>query len=245
MIDSDSTDNTVSLARKAGAKVYHNPWPGYGPQKNYGLELARGNWALFIDADEEVTPKLAQEIKSTINQWNDNTKEPKYFWFKIVTIFLGKPLNHLYGHNLRLFKKGTAKWTDAKVHEQVVRVNNETMEQFNNSTINLNDTDTTILSNPLLHHSHVTISSYLKKMHHYTSLDAEEMAQTDRHRSGRTMSASWTLPWHLSARQFIKLYLYRKGILDGYAGLMWSLLSSYYEFEMAQKYLKNNKDQST
>jgi hypothetical protein len=78
-------------------------------------------------------------------------------------------------------------------------------------------------------------------MHRYTTLDAEEMVQTGKHRSGRPIRPSWLLPWRLSLRQFVKLYFYRRGLLDGYAGFIWCVLSGYYEWEMGKKYLLNIK----
>lgn len=224
VVDSGSTDATLEVAKSFGAKVFTNPWPGYGPQKNFGLSKAVGEWALFIDADEEVTPELAQAIKTAISQ-----PQPSYYWLKIVTIFLGRPIEHLYGHNPRLFRKDTGRWTSDQVHEQVERMSGE--------RIKLGDIHSAVIADSLLHHSHPTIVAYLARMHSYTTLDAQQMKLTNRHRSGRPVTKSWWLPWQLAARQFIKLYLYRRGFLDGYAGFMWSLLSAYYEYEMATKYL--------
>lgn len=224
VVDSGSTDTTSEIAYTFGAKIFNNPWPGYGRQKNFGLSKASGEWVLFIDADEEVTPALAVAITSTIQQ-----PAPSFVWLRIVTIFLGKPLRHLYGHNPRLFKKSVGRWTDDKVHEQV--------EQFNGTRIQLHDSYSAVIIEPLLHHSHQTIGSYIKRMHHYTTLDAQQMKSTGKHRSGRSLPVSWILPWQLAARQFIKLFFYRRGFLDGYPGFMWCLLSAYYEYEMGNKFM--------
>lgn len=219
VVDAESTDNTREIAEHTGAKVFTNSWPGYGPQKNFGADKASGEWLLFIDADEEVTTELANAITETLNHPTETL-----YWLRITTVFLGKPLYHLYGHNPRLFKKTNHQWDSAPVHEQVENI------YFS--------TDSPVLKAPLLHHSHKTIKSYLEKMHHYTTLDAQKMAKTQMHRSGRPVKKTYLLPWHLSLRQFIKLYFYKKGFLDGYAGFIWSVLSAYYEFEMANKYHK-------
>src|SRR5260370_30796448 len=63
LVDSGSTDATVSLARARGAKVFSEPWKGFAPQKNSALAKATGDWILSLDADEEVSPELAASIK--------------------------------------------------------------------------------------------------------------------------------------------------------------------------------------
>ncbi len=227
VIDSNSHDRTVELAREQGAKVWQREWSGYGQQKNYGAAQAHGDWLLFIDADEEVSSALQKEIMAKTK----TDVSYKIYWLREVTIFLGKPLRHLYGHNPRLFKKETANWTDEKVQEHMLRVHNGTR-------IGLGDKDTGLISEPLWHYSHNSVKSYLKKMHKYTSLDAQQMKLTGRHRSGRKIMAGWTLPYYLGGRQFSKLFFYRGGWLDGYAGWLWCLLSSYYEWEMADKFVR-------
>jgi glycosyltransferase involved in cell wall biosynthesis len=228
IIDNGSTDNTFQLATNHGAKVFKNTWPGFGGQKNFGLNKAQGDWLLFIDADEEVSPELKEKIITVIN----NPKKD-FYWLHIVTIFLKHPLTHLYGHNPRLFKKEAGLWTNTKVHEQVILKNEQVLK--------LGDEHSQVIEPPLLHHSHLTIKSYLKTMHTYTTLDAQQMNQTNHHRSGKPVKPSFFLPYYLSFKQFFKLFYYRRGFLDGYAGFVWCFLSSYYEYEMTMKYLSLQK----
>ena len=225
VIDAESNDATVDIAKSSGATVYINPWPGYGAQKNYGMQKARGDWVLFIDADEEVTPKLAQEIQQAVKSGTCD-----FYWLKIVTVFLGKPLTHLFGHNPRLFKKSSGRWQSALVHEQVEHIDEEI-------TITLGDQHSAKLVSHLLHHSHASISSYLASMHQYTLLDAQEMGRSGHHRSGRPVSPHLFLPLMLALRQGVKLLVYRRGFLDGLPGIIWCMLSAYYEWEMAHTYL--------
>lgn len=224
VVDAESNDRTVAIAKFMGAKIFVRPWPGYGSQKNFGAVQAQGEWLLFIDADEEVTPALAQEILELIQNPSKD-----FYWLKIVTVFLHRPLRHLFGHNPRLFRKAQGSWTGYKVHEQV--------QTNDGQKITLEDNLSAVLHAPLLHHSHQTIAAYLKRMAEYTALDAQQMAVYNRHRSGRPVRPVWWLPHYLATRQFAKMYLYKKGLLDGYAGLMWSLLSAYYEWTMAKKYV--------
>jgi glycosyltransferase involved in cell wall biosynthesis len=229
VVDAQSTDKTAEIAQAAGAKVFIRPWPGYGAQKNFGLMQAAGDWCLFIDADEIVTPQLAQEILAVTQHATKN-----FYWLKIVTIFLNKPLYHLYGHNSRLFKKSAGQWTSTQVHEQVEEVATRT-------TIKLGDDKSAVLQAPLMHNSHQTMASYLHRMAKYTDLDAKDMAATGKHRSGRPVTPSQFLPIHLALRQFLKMYIYKQGWLDGYAGFIWCRLSAKYEYVMAQKYLALKK----
>ena len=226
VIDDYSTDQTAQIAEQAGATVIKNSWKGYGQQKNSGIKHASGDWLFFLDADEEISKQLKQEILATINN-------PAYtvYWVRVIDIFLGKPLNHLTGNNPRLVKRVVAQWTERPVHEQV-QLNNC------NTPITLGDTHSGRLNAHIIHHSHSSIRSYLKKMHRYTSLDARQMRESGTHRSGKKVSPSFILPLYLALRQLVKLWLYRGGIKDGYAGTVWSLLSAYYEWEMGKKYLK-------
>lgn len=225
VVDSGSTDKTVEYAKEKGARVFTNPWPGYGAQKNFAAEQAHGEWLLFIDADEEISTELQTDIKAVIS----STSSLDFYWLKIVTIFLNKPLRHLYGHNLRLFRKSAGHWTADHVHEQV--------ETTSKQRIRLGDSLSAVLPTHLLHHSHTTVRSYLHSMQEYTSLDAEQIKKTGKHRSGRSVTPTWILPWQLGFRQFLKLLIYRKGLLDGWHGFVWCVLSGYYEYVMARKYV--------
>ncbi|MEX1112770.1 MAG: glycosyltransferase family 2 protein [Candidatus Andersenbacteria bacterium] len=225
VVDAESKDDTVALAKKMGAKTFVRPWPGYGPQKNFGAAQATGEWLLFLDADEEVPSKLADEIQRVIT---DPKKD--YYWLKIVTVFLRKHLHHLYGHDPRLFRKSAGAWTSYHVHEQI---------QTNfGQVIQLGDELSGVLAQPLYHHTHDTVEAFLRQAAEYTALDAQYMSKQNRHRSGRPVSPVWYLPLYLSTRQFVKLYFYKKGILDGYAGFMWSALGARYEYLTAKKYLR-------
>lgn len=224
VVDAESTDGTGNIARQCGATVVTNPWPGYGVQRNFGLSQVSGEWVVVIDADEEVSVDLAREITAAIAQ-----PAADFYWVRVTTVFLGKPLRHLYGHNVRLFRRSAGHYSQSKVHEQIV--------DSAGHRVTLGSKESSLLIHPLLHYSHASIVSYLQKMHQYTTLDAQDMARTLRHRSGRSVYALRPLPWHLAARQFFKLLFYRRGILDGWAGIMWCVLSAYYEWEMGRKFL--------
>ena len=227
VVDSGSTDNTVSVARQRGAQVYTHAWSSYGDQKNFGASKALGQWLLFIDADEQVSPALATTITALVG--NTAAAPPHdFYWLRIITVFLNRPLPHLFGNNVRLFKKSAGQWDTAPVHEQVLTATDQ--------TIKLGDQWSGRLFPPLFHYSHRTVTSYLTKMYHYTTLDARHMFRTQRHRSGKKYYPSVFLPYRLFVRQLVKLLFYRRGFMDGLAGCLWCVLSAYYEFDMAKKY---------
>ena len=119
VVDSGSTDGTVELARALGARVeVTSDWPGFGPQKNRAVDLATGDWVLSIDADELVTPELAREIQETL-------KAPRGDVYEMPRLsnFCGRDIRHSGwwpDYVVRLFKRGTARFNDAYVHERVV-----------------------------------------------------------------------------------------------------------------------------
>ncbi len=225
VIDANSVDQTRAIAIKHGAKVIEKSWEGYGKQKNFGISKAAGDALFFLDADERISPELQESLIRILENMDKDV-----YWITIEDIFLGKKMPHLAGHNPRFIKKGTASWTDKNVHEQLVYASTGTVVQYK-------DGISGEIESPIIHYSHQTIASYLKKMHQYTTLDAQDMEKNSVHRSGKSVRKSPFLPYKLASKQFIKLLIYKKGILDGVQGIIWSGLSAYYEYEMAKKYL--------
>jgi len=234
VVDSGSTDNTLNIAKQFTDKIYTNSWPGYGPQKNFAVSKTNCDFVLQIDADEEVTPDLAKEIKSILSQ-------PKfdYYWLGIVTEFIGRPLKHLSGNNLRLFNRSAAQWDDKKIHEQVIK-------KENGYPVKYSSVDSGKLSSKLLHHSHYqTLTDYKKRQEKYTSADAEEMLKTGKDRIGKDVKVQsknifsvWFFLYERALKQFIKKLFLHKGLLDGWQGWLWCFLSAQYEYKMCKKYLK-------
>ena len=116
VVDSGSTDATLAIARDAGARVFEESWKGFAAQKNSAIAHSTGDWILSLDADEEVSPELAQEIQALLGG------EPAFSAYRIPRLnhFLGRPLRH-GGYwpdpKLRLFRRGTAQFADRPVHE--------------------------------------------------------------------------------------------------------------------------------
>jgi len=208
VVDSGSTDRTLEIAHKAGARVFEETWKGYAGQKNSAIAHTTGEWILSLDADEEISPELAEEIERLM------ATEPACGAYQIPrrNHFLGKALGH-GGYwpdpKLRLFRKGAANFEERPVHE--------TMQ-----------TDGPVggLKAALLHHCYPTLDEYIEHMNRYSLEGARLLAQ-----SGRT---SRSLPVFLCnallnpAATFIYNYVFRLGFLDGRVGLLMHLNHSVY-----------------
>ncbi len=119
VVDSGSTDGTQALAESLGARVIHNPWPGYGPQKRFAEEQCRHVWLLNLDADEVVPGILAREIRALFA-----TGEPtKPAWrIGIAEIFPGEARPHPLAYTLtpvRLYRKDRGRYAASPVHDRV------------------------------------------------------------------------------------------------------------------------------
>jgi glycosyltransferase involved in cell wall biosynthesis len=194
VLDSGSTDHTVELARAAGAVVHISPnWPGFGPQKNRALALAGGDWVLSLDADERVTPELAAQIQKAMSDG-----EGLAYRLPRLTQFCGRWIYHCGwtpDHVLRLFKRGTARFSDDLVHERLV----------------LSQGKIKRLQAPLLHFSYPTPGHYWRKLEQYSQAWALQ-----RHALGHTTSMSRAALSGVVT--FVRAYFFRLGFLDGAMG---------------------------
>ncbi|MDR2893740.1 MAG: glycosyltransferase family 2 protein [Deltaproteobacteria bacterium] len=118
VLDSFSTDNTVSIARELGAQVFQAPWPGYIEQKNACLEKCNGEWVLSLDCDEVVSPELAESIRQAMN----NPQKYAGFTLNRRTFYLGRLLCHAWqpDRKLRLVRRAASpKWTGDNPHDRL------------------------------------------------------------------------------------------------------------------------------
>ncbi|MFT0547769.1 glycosyltransferase family 2 protein [Allopusillimonas ginsengisoli] len=196
VVDSGSTDNTVELARNFGARVEVTPdWPGFGPQKNRALDLATGDWILSIDADERVTPELADEIKEVLANPSMQACE-----IARLSDFCGRFIRHSGwwpDYVLRLFQRGSARFSDVAVHERVV----------------LNTGAPRRLKYHFLHYPYANLDALITKVNRYSS-DAAAMMYA-RGKRATVFSAIGHGFW-----TFVRIYLIRRGFLDGRHGLV-------------------------
>lgn len=118
VVDSGSRDRTRELAKEAGARVLEHAWEGYGQQKNWALAQAKEPWVLFLDADEELSPELSEEIRGFLAAPGEcrGADLPRKTWF------LGRWILHggWYPNRLvRLTRKDSGRWTEPSVHESL------------------------------------------------------------------------------------------------------------------------------
>jgi glycosyltransferase involved in cell wall biosynthesis len=203
VVDSESADATVAIARRYTSKVLVAPWPGYVAQKNRAAAEASHDWILSIDADERVSPELAVEIRALMQS------EPAAMGYRIprVTFHLGRWIRSTDwypDHQLRLYDKRRGGWTGRLVHESV-KVDGAVVD----------------LAGELQHYAYRDLSHHLQTMDRYATLAARQM-----HEDGRT--AGWLdLAVHPPAA-FLRNYLLRGGIRDGVPGLIISTLNASY-----------------
>lgn len=209
VVDSGSVDETVKLARDAGARVIHHEWQGYGPQKRFAVAQAAHDWVLCIDADEVVTPQLRAAVEAAFRN-----PGAKAYEFARCNRFMGRYLRHGEGYPdwvLRLFDRRHAQWSADAVHENV-----QTSEPVAR------------LRGDLLHDSAQTLHAYLEKQNVYTTLQAQALFE----RGVRPGVLRLVLS---PAVRFLKFYVLRLGFLDGVPGLVHILIGCFNSFAKQAK----------
>lgn len=196
IVDSGSTDNTVAIARAAGATVIETAdWPGFGPQKNRALDAADGDWILSLDADERIPPALRDEILAAMQASSHSS-----YALPRLSSFCGHFIRHAGWYPdyiVRLFKKDAGRFSADLVHESVI-IKQGTPDR---------------LKTPIIHYSYVDDDAYLRKLGQYSSLGAQQA-----YAAGKRSSLRKAILHACSA--FLRSYVFKRGFLDGRAGLM-------------------------
>ncbi len=207
VIDDNSRDLTVEIAKKHGAVVWKRSLENnFAAQRNFGLAKASGDWVLFIDADEIVTPALSEEI-TLVTRKSDNLITG--YLIKRQDVMWGRELRYGESGNiklLRLAKKTSGKWKRA-VHEEWQMGHRETGE----------------LENPLMHYPHQTISEFISDIDRYSTLHAQELAK-----EGKSANILKVMMW--PKLKFLQNWVLRFGFLDGTAGFVFALLMSFHSY---------------
>ncbi len=196
VVDSMSTDDTVARCQAYGAKVFAYPdWPGFGPQKNRALDQATSDWVFSIDADERVTPELRAAIEAAMRQPSGNA-----YRVSRLSNYCGRFMRHsgwYPDHIVRLFRRDTARFNDALVHETIVT---------DGGPVGL-------LAGELLHYSYDNLEQVLDKTNRYSSAAAQMKFAQGKSSSlpGAVLRGLWT---------FFRTYVLRRGFLDGAQGFM-------------------------
>src|SRR5215813_3459930 len=216
VVDSGSTDRTLGIARDEGATVFEEGWKGYAQQKNSAIAKASGDWILSLDADEEVSPELAQSIRqATVNA----TSNVAGYFIARRNLFLGRWIRHggFYpDRKLRLFRRGKGEFAERAVHE-TMRIHGET----------------DVLEGDHIHYAYPTLTGYIETMNRYSSLGAEVAMQKGE--VSRSFPAFLFNVRIRPALNFLWNYFFRAGFLDGREGF---LLHLYHHGYVSWKYAK-------
>ncbi len=206
VVDSGSTDNTVEIAKRYTTHVLTVEWKGYGATKNFALERASGEWILWLDADERVPEELAAEIQAVLRSDDGSVNG---YSVPRRAFFLGRWIKHCGwypGRVTRIFRRTKSRFTESNVHEQI-SVEGKVGE----------------LKNDLVHFTDPDLRHYFSKFNRYTSLAAKDV-----HAAGKRFSL-----YDILVRppfMFFKMYILKRGFLDGVQGFILCIVSSAYVF---------------
>ncbi|MBX3279265.1 MAG: glycosyltransferase family 2 protein [Acidobacteria bacterium] len=220
IVDSDSTDRTVEVARRYTDRIANREFRGYKDKHEYSDSLTTGDWIFWLDADERVTPGLRESIESLRKR--DPASLPDGFRLARRTRYLGRWINHSSwypDYQMRLYRKSASYWDGVSPHETArVRGRVETLE------------------GELLHYTKRNLAEYQEVMNSYTSLAAEYL-----HNRGKRLSGAGMLLVPLGV--FFRTYVLKQGFRDGVPGLIISLSTAYSVFlKYAKVWEKENVD---
>jgi len=204
VVDSNSTDRTVEIARRYTSRVFNHEFRGYKDKHEFSDAQTTGDWIFWIDADERVTPELQAAIESLRRR--DPASLPDGFRIARRTYYLDRWIRHsgwYPDYQMRLYRKAASYWDGIPPHETArVRGRVET------------------LHGELLHYTKRSLSEHHRVLDSYATLAAEYL-----HRQGQ--QASW---FHLFGRPvaaFVRSYILKQGFRDGMPGLIIALFSAY------------------
>ncbi len=205
VVDSGSSDRTVELATKLGARVLDMAWRGYAGQKNYASECCTNDWVLSLDADEALSEALEAEI------WQIKKNGPEFDAYTMPRMaqYLGRWILHSGWYpdrKIRLFDRRRAKWVGGYVHESVVVAGSVGHLESN-----------------ILHFTCSSLSEHLKTMDRYTTLAAEQLVSQNAQIDWRELALD--PPW-----TFFRTYILQRGFLDGTEGLAIAHMAALYNF---------------
>ena len=209
VIDDDSSDKTTKIARRVGAKVVKRGLKGnFAAQRNFGLRQAKGEWVLFVDADERVGGDLKREVEEVIESSGGKVG----FYVRRMDVMWGRKLK--YGETgkvrlLRLAKRGAGKWT--RRVDEVWKIKGEVGE----------------LKEPLLHLPHQSVSEFLKEVNFKSGLNAKQFL-----RGGKRVG--WW-EWGKPVGKFLYDWIWLGGFRDGMEGFNVALIMSFHSFLVRAK----------
>ncbi|KGP62708.1 glycosyl transferase [Legionella norrlandica] len=217
IVDSGSTDNTLTIAKEYTDKVFSMDWQGYGIQKYRALQKTQGDWILNLDADESVSQELQAEILQAISSDSaDAFRVPiQMIFYNQVLKYSGSPKRHI-----RLFKRENASYSKDIVHEKVIIPSRARVGR---------------LKKPIRHHSFKDVHHMLYKLNKYSSYSAKIRIESNK-RIGLIkvlLSTFW---------MFNRCFFLQRGFLDGRAGFLFAVFGAQGTFYRGIKQIYKDSD---
>lgn len=213
VVDMESTDKTVDIARKAGAKVFKHKPAGYvEPARNYAIKKTAGEWIFILDADEELPKSLAKKLKEIAA---DNSAD--YYRLPRKNIIFGKWIKHSRwwpDYNIRFFKSGKVVWSE--IIHSVPTTEGKGMDLAPQEDW------------AIIHHNYQSISQYLGRMDRYTDIQSDLLFKDG-------YKTNWQDFVRKPLGEFISRFLVGEGYKDGLHGLTLALLQAFSELVLYAK----------
>lgn len=219
VLDDESTDRTRDLAQSLGARVIPRKMDVEGTHRNFGIQQGRNAWVLSLDADERVSPELAEEIKQTISGPNPCNG----YTIPIKTYLGDRWVQHggwYPAPKLRLFQKEKFRYEDAEVHPRAFMPD-----------------PCGHLKKDIIHFSFADFADFFRKLNNQTTLEARKWLK-----DGRKMSTGRGI--RKSVDRFLRSYVRKKGYKEGFLGFMMSFIGGLYQLMTYAKYWEMKQNQN-
>lgn len=222
VVDMESRDGTVKIAKEAGSKVYmHKPMGYVEPTRNFAISKAKGEWVLILDADEELTENLRNRIKEIVN----SQESADYYRIARKNVIFGKWMEHTGwwpDYNIRLFKRGKVVWNEIihSVPTTIGRGQDLPAEE----------------GLAIIHYNYANLTEYLERMDRYTSIEFQTLQKNKYHFVWKDLITKPT-------KEFIDRYFAGEGYKDGAHGLALSMLQAFSQLTLYLKVWQAEKFQ--
>lgn len=214
VVDSGSTDKTLEICKKFTSQIFHREWTGYVEQKQFALSQCTGEWILNLDADEEISPELKEEVQQVLARDKLGKVKENGFFISRVVFYLGRWWRKggwYPEYRLRFARRHKTSWAGTDPHEKAIV-----------------EGPTGKLKGELLHYTYKNITDQIARLNRYSSTAAQQL-----YVKGKKASVSKLIGRPLA--RFFKFYILKRGYRDGVAGFIVALLETYYVF---LKYVK-------
>lgn len=213
VIDSGSADGTQATATALGARVLHNDWRGYGMQKRFGEDQCRNAWLLNLDADEEATPELAEEIGLLFSGGG-----PKHDGYEIgmADYLPGQKSIGRFSYRkwfIRLYNKEKGRFSESPVHDSVI----------------MREGSVARLKAPCFHYSFRNLSHAIDKLNSYSTAQCKDFLDRGKKTSALRLYGEFFV-------SFLKIYILRRYALRGRQGFTYSVIHAFSRFARLAKW---------